>query len=161
MFYQIFRKVVISRYAVKLIILGRILKCKTVGIDLPFGRMKFAQAKAIDLAWNTLVGRGLQVLIALFAYQAFTSTLMRFSEENQVTYELYNAMSFSTLRINAITPLFKATTSLHGAWAKVSIVWLIITTVYLALFPTFIDAVSGYQSAQSTMVGFSLYISGR
>ncbi|CZR52596.1 uncharacterized protein PAC_02473 [Phialocephala subalpina] len=120
------------------------------GIDLPYGKMTFAQAKAIDLAWNTLVGRSLQTVISIFTYKVFMKALMRIAERNTLTYEVYAALAVSTTRLSAIWPLTKALNSKLNWQARFSITWLLLSTVYLAALPTLIDASSGYQAAQLT-----------
>lgn len=120
------------------------------GIDLLFGRLQFAQAKFIDLIWNTIVGRGLQAILLLFAYKVFTKTLMRISEKNSVTYELYTALSIYPTSANSIWPLCKAMTSRSSFRAKLAFFWLLMSIIYISTFPTLVDAVSGYQAVQLT-----------
>jgi len=47
--------------------------------------MTFAQAKAIDLAWNALVSQALQTLISIFSYKVFMKVLMIVTEQNSVS----------------------------------------------------------------------------
>jgi hypothetical protein len=48
-----------------------------VGIDIRFGRFDYGSAKALDLAWNWIVGRGLQGILTLVAYRVFSDALLR------------------------------------------------------------------------------------
>ncbi len=114
--------------------------------------MRFAQAKAIDLAWNTLVGRSLQTVISIFTYKVFMKALMRITEQNTITYEIYAALALSTTKLSAIKPLSKALYSKLDWRARFSMFWLLISTIYLATFPTLMDAITGYQAARLTKV---------
>jgi len=117
--------------------------------------MTFAQAKAIDLIWNTIVGRGLQTILSTFAYKIFTQALMRISERDAITYELFCVFGVSTTSAKALWQLLKAIFSKVTRRTKFVIAWLLISTGYLLLFPTLIDAISGYQAGQLTLVGFT------
>ncbi|KAF8856426.1 hypothetical protein BDZ45DRAFT_476399 [Acephala macrosclerotiorum] len=120
------------------------------GIDLPYGKMTFAQAKAIGLAWNMLVGRSLQTLISIFTFKVFMKALTRIAEQNTLTYEVHAALAVSTTRLSAIWPLTKALYPKLTWQARCAMVWLLLSTVYLAALPTLIDASNGYQAAQLT-----------
>jgi len=48
-----------------------------VGINIRFGRFDYGSAKALDLAWNWIVGRGLQAILVLLAYRVFSDALLR------------------------------------------------------------------------------------
>jgi hypothetical protein len=114
--------------------------------------MTFAQAKGIGLMFNAFAGRSMQALIAVFTYRAFMKSLMRVSEKTALPYELFGALSLSTTRISAIKPLCKVLFSTLSHHARFTMAWLLISTIYLAIFPTLIDAVSGYQATTSTNV---------
>ncbi|KAE9367226.1 hypothetical protein N431DRAFT_472230 [Stipitochalara longipes BDJ] len=120
------------------------------GIDLAFGRMTYAQAKGIDLIWNTIAGRGLQAVLSAIAYKAFTQALMRISERDAIPYELFCVLGVFTTSRKALWPLLKATFSKLTQQTRFILIWLLISTGYLLLFPTLIDAVSGYQAIQMT-----------
>jgi hypothetical protein len=48
-----------------------------VGINIRFGRFDYGSAKALDLAWNWIVGRGLQAVFSFVAYRVFSDALLR------------------------------------------------------------------------------------
>jgi hypothetical protein len=117
--------------------------------------MTYAQAKAVDLVWNTIAGRGLQAILSMIAYKAFTQALMRISEKDAIPYELFCVLGVSTTSGKALWPLLKAMFSKLTCRTKFIICWLLISTGYLLLFPTLIDAVSGYQATQLTWVSLT------
>jgi RsiW-degrading membrane proteinase PrsW (M82 family) len=114
--------------------------------------MTYAQAKGIDLVWNTIAGRGLQAVLSAIAYKAFTQALMRIAEKDAIPYELFCVLGVFTTSRKALWPLLKATFSKLTLQTRFILIWLLISTGYLLLFPTLIDAVSGYQAIQMTWV---------
>jgi hypothetical protein len=119
---------------------------------MAFGEMTFTQAKAIDLVWNTIAGRCLQAALAAIAYKVLTQALMLTSEREAIPYELFCVLSISAMSGKAFWKLLKATFSKFTIRTRVVVFWLLISTGYLLLFPTLIDAVSGYQATQLTLV---------
>jgi len=117
--------------------------------------MTYAQAKAIDLVWNTIAGRGLQAILSMIAYKTFTQTLMRVAEKDAIPYDLFRVLGVSTTSWKALWPLLKVTFSRPINRMRLIFLWLLISTGYLLLFPTLIDAVSGYQAIQLTWVSFT------
>lgn len=123
-----------------------------LGIDMPLGKMSFSKAKAIDLAWNTIVGRLLHTFLSLMAYRTFTNALMLVCERHHIDYSLFAALALATTRPESLKPLSRSLFVWKGFKVQFILLWLIISVIYLAAFPTTIDAVSGYQGLQTTEV---------
>ncbi|KAF8855998.1 hypothetical protein BDZ45DRAFT_675796 [Acephala macrosclerotiorum] len=122
------------------------------GIDVTFGQLTYAQAKAIDLIWNMLVGRGVQTFLVYISCKVFYAALMFMSERRPVNYELFMAMSMTPTASNGILPMLKSVIINSDLKSRAMLLWLLGTTVYIALSPTFIDALSGYRAIQVTML---------
>ncbi|KAH7419532.1 hypothetical protein BKA64DRAFT_19771 [Cadophora sp. MPI-SDFR-AT-0126] len=122
------------------------------GTDVNFGQMAFAQAKAIDLAWNALVGRGLQAFLIFISCKVFYAVLMYISERHPVTYELFAAVSLTPTGTSGIRPLLKAAIFNSDLKTRLMLLWLLGTTVYIALTPVLVDALSGYRAIQATVL---------
>jgi hypothetical protein len=109
-----------------------------VGINLRFGAFNYGSAKALDLAWNWIVGRGLQALLTLLAYRVFHDALLRAAEMTPLSFELYAALSLYATRLDVIWQLMKAMAR-KGNWrTKAIFIWLFISTIYLLTFPRFV-----------------------
>lgn len=109
-------------------------------------------AKTIDLAFNAIVGRGMQTVLGFVCYRLFNVTLMHITESHRLSYKLYASLALTPVQITSMKPTIKSLfTKLPGS-VKFQMFWLLLTTVYLAFFPTLIDSISGYQAIQSTMV---------
>lgn len=72
-----------------------------VGINLKFGEFNYGSAKALDLAWNWIIGRGVQALLMLLAYRVFTDALLRAAEMTPLSFELYAKLSLYTTSIKS------------------------------------------------------------
>lgn len=122
------------------------------GTDVNFGQMVFAQAKAIDLAWNAFVGRGMQALLIFISCKLFYAVLMYISERHPVTHELFAAVALTPTGTNGIRPLVKAVVFNSDLKSRLMLLWLLGTTAYIALTPILVDALSGYRAMQATVL---------
>ena len=112
--------------------------------------MSFGQAKALDMAWNWVAGRGVQVILAWLAYHVFTGTLMRTAEMAYLPYELFTALALHPTSPSTIWDLCKGLFDVPGWRVKFSFVWLIWSILYLATFPSLLDVMSGYETSVRT-----------
>jgi hypothetical protein len=109
-----------------------------VGVNLRFGRFNYGSAKALDLAWNWIVGRGLQALFTLIAYRVFNDALLRAAEMMPLSYELYASLSLYSTKPDILWQLLKGLAR-HGNWrTKAIFSYLLISTCYLVMFPRFV-----------------------
>lgn len=118
-----------------------------IGIDVRFGRMTFGQAKGLDLAWNWVAGRGIQFLLTLVAYRVFIGALMRTAEVTYVPYELFTSLALFSTKTDALWHLTQGFMALSGWRFKFIVGWLLFSTGYLAIFPSLMDVISGYEAA--------------
>lgn len=114
----------------------------------------YGTAKAVDLAWNWVVGRGLQGILSLLAYRVFCDALLRAAEFTPMSYgislsffildwddllidkiELYACVAVSSNKLEMLWQLAKGL-GRFGNWrVKCIFVWLFLSTVYLIAFP--------------------------
>lgn len=107
------------------------------GINLRFGNFNYGSAKALDLAWNWIVGRGLQALLMLLSYRVFNDALLRAAEMTPLSFDLYARLSLYTTRIDVLWHVLKALVR-KGNWrTKAIFVWLFISIIYVVTFPRF------------------------
>ena len=109
-----------------------------IGINVRFGHFSYGAAKSIDLAWNWIIGRGLQGVLTLLAYRVFNDALLRAAEMTSLSYELYASLALYSTKPDILWQLMKGLYR-YGNWrTKAIFVWLFISTVYLAVFPRFV-----------------------
>ncbi|KAL8839788.1 MAG: hypothetical protein Q9170_001599 [Blastenia crenularia] len=121
-----------------------------LGINLRFGRMTFSQAKTLDLIWNWVAGRGLQLFLAWLTYPVHTAALMRVAEVSHVSYDLFTALALFSTRPSSLCDLVKASVSTQGVRVRFIFTWLLLSTIYLAALPSLLDLMSGYEASTRT-----------
>jgi hypothetical protein len=110
-----------------------------IGVNIRFGRFSYGGAKAIDLAWNWIAGRGLQAVLTLVAYRVFSDALLRAAEMTPLPFQLYASLSLYSTKPDIIWQLLKAVAR-RGTWrTKAIFYWLLISTIYLVVFPRFVS----------------------
>jgi hypothetical protein len=95
----------------------------------------FGTAKTLDLAWNWAVGRGVQGLLSLLAYRVFSDALLRMTELTPLSYELYASIALYSNRFEVMWYLLKGLGRFGGWRVKAIFSWLLISILYLLVFP--------------------------
>ncbi|KAK5693810.1 hypothetical protein LTR17_025013 [Elasticomyces elasticus] len=65
-----------------------------LSINLGFGRFTFAEAKALDFAWDLIVGSGGQVLVIALVYPLFRRVLLAHMESQPTPLSTYSSVAF-------------------------------------------------------------------
>lgn len=108
-----------------------------VGISFRFGHFDYGSAKALDLAWNWIVGRGVQGILTLLAYRVFSDALLRTAELTPISFELYASLGLYSTKPELLWQLVKGLPK-YGNWrVKLILIWLFVSTIYLVSFPRF------------------------
>lgn len=115
-------------------------------ITLGFGRMSFPTAKLIDVFWDVMVGRGGQGVLIAIAYRVFTNALTRLMEDSAVSYRTFTSLTFETATVATIFGLARDFSTNATSRAKLSIFWIILSSIWIAAFPTYTSAMTGYAS---------------
>ena len=71
---------------------------------MSWGHLSFATAKGIDIAWDLLIGRGCQFLIAFYTYPVLKRAMLYRLETNGMPLSVYSSLS-----IDRISPWFMFT----------------------------------------------------
>lgn len=129
-----------------------IMFAEILNVDIPFGTFSFGMAKFIDLLWDIIVSRGGQALLAWITYQVHTAALMRIMESKMVTYDLYLTMTFSWSSIWSIKPMMAAIVKKLGWRNKTLFAWLIISTLWVVVWPTITNAMTGYVAENDVLI---------
>ncbi|KAJ0160288.1 hypothetical protein CTA2_8224 [Colletotrichum tanaceti] len=122
-------------------------------ITLGWGRFSFADAKAIDVAWDVVFGRGGQALLAWISWRAFADYTATSMQVKPATYDTFYAIFlqdqpgiYSTLR------LARDFTRRRGLQSRVTMVVVILVAIFVLLFPTLGGAMSGYSANNDAYV---------
>ncbi|KAI4906904.1 hypothetical protein J4E90_010107 [Alternaria incomplexa] len=117
--------------------------------NLSFGALTFTQVKVIDVAWDLIIGRGGQLLLAWVNYRVFNEWLVYHMEMHHTSYKLYAAVAFETTTMATLGVLGKEFLA-YGActWKRLfrwlAIFSMLLSTLYVIAFPTLMAAMTGY-----------------
>jgi hypothetical protein len=115
-------------------------------ITLKWGHMTFSQAKALDVVWDILIGRGGQAILLYVAFKVFTMTLSRTMETEPVSYGTFESMAFTSPTFVSPFILIRDFATNKGLRARVAVAWTIIASFYVLAFPSLNDTMSGYST---------------
>jgi hypothetical protein len=117
--------------------------------NLSFGSMTFTQVKVIDIAWDLVIGRGGQIMLAWVNYRVFNEWLVWHVEQHYTSWKLYACIAFETNSLNTLGTLFKEFLAYgKGTWKRflrwLAILCMFLSTLYVLSFPTLMAAMTGY-----------------
>ncbi|KAK5133571.1 hypothetical protein LTR08_007610 [Meristemomyces frigidus] len=110
----------------------------------------FDQVKIIDLAWDVVLGRGGQALLAWSAYRLFRQVIAVLMERGEVGYDVFAFVAFNSGTLSSLVALLRHAVGWGalpqsrralGAYAAMAAV-----TVYIIAMPTLFSAMTGYTS---------------
>ncbi|CAO2654126.1 Nn.00g108590.m01.CDS01 [Neocucurbitaria sp. VM-36] len=114
-------------------------------ITLGFGNLTFTQAKAIDIIWDVVFGRGGQGLLALISWRVFANYVTTSMEVMPVTFGTYRTVFLQNESLLVGIPrMVRDFTRRHRLHSKIAMVFMIMTMAFVLAFPTFGSAMTGY-----------------
>ncbi|KAF8852026.1 hypothetical protein BDZ45DRAFT_126760 [Acephala macrosclerotiorum] len=119
------------------------------------GNFTLTEAKLIDVGFNAF-GRILQTALGYVTYRNIMDMLMRALESMPVTFALYSALTLQSCTISTIGSAFNAMVSTID-WRPRFIfmmIWTILSTAFVFIFPTLMDLMSGYVPKQDSYIQF-------
>jgi hypothetical protein len=112
------------------------------------GGYTFTQVKAIDMAWDVLVGRGLQALSILVAYTIFSRMIASLMEHGEVGYDMFAAVAFNAGSLSSIITLMRHTIGMtpvpRTGRAILAYLGMMLATIYITCLPSLISAMTGF-----------------
>lgn len=113
-------------------------------VDFTFGSMPFPLAKLIDIIWDLVVGRGVQMLAWWVSYVVFTDALFRAIERHPAPYRSFTNISLegpSLASIGTLIADLRKHRSKRTVWL---FVFMVISSLYVLSLPTLLSAMTGY-----------------
>ncbi|KAI7776784.1 hypothetical protein LA080_004440 [Diaporthe eres] len=127
----------------------------TFQIVLAFGSLSFSQAKVVDIVWDVGVGRLGQSLLAYFSWRAFSVYVRASMETAPVTYRTFwTSLMQSDASLLSIVALIRDFASKRGLRSKMAMAFMIITMVFVMVFPTLASAMTGYTANNEAVIKF-------
>jgi len=116
-------------------------------ITLGWGRMSFAVAKAIDVAWDVVFGRGGQALLASISWRAFADYTSVSMQARPVTYQTFQTIFLQDQPgIWSTFYLARDFARSRGLQSRVMMTIMVFVAVFILLFPTLGSAMTGYSA---------------
>ena len=109
--------------------------------------LNFAEAKSLDLAFNWIIGRGIQLLLGTLSYRAFADALLKAAEELHVPVPVFMSLAIFSTKPDILWQLSRSYARASGWRVRIMILWAFLSTVFLAFVPALMDISTGYEPA--------------
>lgn len=115
-------------------------------LDQTWGRFSFSTVKTIDVAWDILVGRGVQLLAWWVAYVVFSDALLRVIERHPASFRIFQRIALEGPSLLSLWTLCKELLSSNSKRTKTLFTYILLSTTYVLCIPMFLGAMTGYDS---------------
>jgi hypothetical protein len=115
-------------------------------INVYWGHMTFSVAKFLDVAFDLVVGRGVQGVLAIITYKVSSKVLGKLMEGDTVSYRTFEALAFDLPSLIKSSILSRELFSKQLRQQRVSIALLLFGSLFVLAFSTLISAMSGYSN---------------
>lgn len=115
-------------------------------LDQTFGRLSFSAVKAIDVAWDILVGHGVQMLAWWVTYIVFSDALLRVIERHPASFRIFQRIALEGPSLLSLWTLCKELLSVKSKRTKTLFAYMFLSTSYVLCIPMFLGAMTGYDS---------------
>ncbi|KAK4547659.1 hypothetical protein LTR36_000616 [Oleoguttula mirabilis] len=122
-------------------------------VTLGSGRLTYPEAKAVDVFWDLLVGRGGQALAGIMAFTVIRKSLLLSKEEKPVPLPLTFAVYFDSVSpglmgavVQNLTIPFRARKHKEKAVSYWRLLGWLYICAYVLVMPTLVSAMTGYQT---------------
>lgn len=124
-----------------------------VTITIGFGPVDFNQAKLTDAAWDFVVGRIGQVMLAYLSYKVLIESLLGAMETTPIPHRLFAELSsgassgWTVLRIITLTP----SSQLWKVW-NLRLFLMAFASTYVLVFPSLVSLMTGYTTTYTELM---------
>ncbi|EXJ73209.1 uncharacterized protein A1O5_02969 [Cladophialophora psammophila CBS 110553] len=115
-------------------------------ITVSWGKMAFSTAKFIDIVWDIFVGRGGQAFLAVVTFKVSSQYLALAMREASVSYNTFESLAFVPPSLGRTGRLAADLLTNRGWRARLIMVWIVLSSLFVLSFSTLITAMSGYSS---------------
>lgn len=109
-----------------------------------YGSFTFGQAKAVDVAWNMVVGRAAQAFISYLFYSVLMDVAMRMMEITTLPIDLFISLVFRPFSFTSKVSIVNSLDRIDGWRVTTAMIWIFFSTLYIASIPAINDAMTGY-----------------
>nr|KAK5446069.1 hypothetical protein LTR18_003988 [Exophiala xenobiotica] len=115
-------------------------------INVAWGEMDFPTAKFIDIVWDVGIGRAGQALLAWVTFKVSSQYLTATMRERSVSYGTFEALAFVPPTLVRTGRLAGDLLANRGWRTRLTMVWIICSSLFVISFSSLATAMSGYSS---------------
>jgi hypothetical protein len=119
---------------------------KLFALDQTFGKFSFSQVKTIDILWDLLVGRGVQLLAWWAAYTVFSDALLRVIERHPASFSIFQRIALEGPGLGSLWTLTRELWIAKSRRARTLFLYMFWSTAYVLFVPIVLGAMTGYSS---------------
>lgn len=121
-------------------------------LDQTWGKFSFATVKTIDVAWDILIGRGIQLVAWWVGYVVFSDALLRVIERHPASFRIFQRIALEGPSLLSLWTLCKQVLSVSSKRSKALFAYILLSTTYILCIPMFLGAMTGYDSTSIAWV---------
>jgi hypothetical protein len=121
-------------------------------LDKTFGQFSFSEVKSLDVAWDILVGRGVQMIAWWVGYVVFSDALLRAIERHPTSFQIFQRIALEGPSLLSLWTLVKELWCSKSKRTKALFFYMWIATFYIICIPMFLGAMTGYDSTSIAWV---------
>lgn len=118
-------------------------------LDRTWGRLSFSAVKTIDVAWDILVGRGVQMIASWAAYIVFSDALLRVIERHPASFRVFQRIALEGPSLLLLWTLCKELLFVKSKRTRTLFAYILLSTFYVLCIPLFLGAMTGYDSTST------------
>ena len=140
-------------------------------INIAFGKFSFSRVKIIDAAWDAVVGRGVQFVAALVAYQTLRRSITLTMETCTITIPAVATIYCRQIQLLSVGQLLH---TMFWHWGSVHLMWRqpthigrlrlgtqLFVCLYVLLFATLVSIMTGYRAQLSAYFRYDGSLTGQ
>lgn len=117
-----------------------------LSITLAFGKFSFSTAKAIDVSWDLIVGRGGQLLLAYLAYSTIRRSLAHSMMQTSWHMPVITRLTLDPVSLTGLLTSLQDLMNRRWSWRLCAYITVIL---YILVFTTIVSAMTGYRAKSS------------
>jgi hypothetical protein len=121
-------------------------------LDSTFGQFTFSQAKVLDVAWDIVVGRGVQLVCWGVGYLVFSDALLRAIERHPASFQIFQRIALEGPSLMSLWTLIKELWRAKSHRTKWLFFYIWLSTLYIISIPMLLGAMTGYDSTSIAWV---------
>jgi hypothetical protein len=121
-------------------------------LDQTFGQFTFSQVKILDVAWDIVIGRGVQLIAWFVGYLVFSDALLRAIERHPASFQIFQRIALEGPSLLSLYTLIKELWRAKSHRTKTLFLYIWLSTLYIISIPMFLGAMTGYDSTSIAWV---------